>query len=1007
MKPTAKKTERADEHTEQSGDAVIEGKAGISETPEEQTATFQAISADGDDSRPAEAAGSTGTPVPGEGSTPEPSTGEGAPAAPTIATAGELELASTSEPEPAMPGEPEPAGAVKSDSEPEPAMPGEPEPVGAVKSEQAATAWPEPADPGTPERVESVEPRFNAFAPVTPVKPRVTGGSFGSPGALGAEVRLAPSGKGEEPVNVSSSEPQNLFSPHKAPGPDEQDGKPLSGGSSAGEDASDEFRHLWPDLSDTPAAPRPDPSTSLDVRTAAEDGSATSRDVPGGPEDVFSASADVSSTPEEDAPAGSADVSTTPKDISSSIWDVSLSPQDISAGIWDVHSKAESEAEDVPASNEDTSSIVEDVFTSSGDAPVVSEDVPSLFRDAPVVSGGVPSLFTDFRSAREGVPAYPEGVPETTEDVSSKARAAEAQEDFDGEGALFRPQEPVREVPLPKPVSRALALALSGLRDSVTGLRLGLEVPGVEEARKAQGEILTQIEDYVIPRVHMSTAPALVVVVGSTGAGKSTLVNTLAAAKVSATGVRRPTTGTPVLACHPDDREWFAKGDVLGGMIRIDRPGSGVGLDRLVLTSTERLPQGVALLDTPDIDSVVETHHEVAHRMLDAADLWVFVTTATRYADAPSWKLLRLAKERGARLAIVLSRVPVRSREVIDKHFHRMLQEYGLGDVERFVVNEATVTAGRLPEEEVAELRMWLTELSVDDQRRSQAVQATLDGVLNSFRSRVPALARHLEAQVAFRGELRTDVDAAYMGALAEVDRVTSDGSLLRGEVLARWQDFAGSGDLMKTLHLRRPGRFATKTTQQAPLRLRAFKAALRSGLESVVVSAGQRAAEEVVARWRQREGVGDRLAASPGLGRPSDEFVRRVGRTIGAWQEHVVGLIHSGGVAKRSVAKIVAFDDESLSLIFMVGLLGYGSSDVATASGTGTLPERLLRGVLGADSLRGIGTRARSDLRARISVLFDEETLRYVQVLDEAGIPDEAAAKRLYQATYNLEVAR
>ncbi|MEO3811887.1 dynamin family protein [Sphaerisporangium sp. B11E5] len=576
-----------------------------------------------------------------------------------------------------------------------------------------------------------------------------------------------------------------------------------------------------------------------------------------------------------------------------------------------------------------------------------------------------------------------------------------------GEAEPSPPPARTREVPLPQPVSRALSAALAGLKNSVTGLRLGLEVPGVAEARKAQAEILAQLENYVIPRVHMSTAPALIAVVGSTGAGKSTLVNTLAAAKVSLTGVRRPTTGTPVLVCHPDDRDWFTKGDVLGDMVRVDRPTGDGSLDTLVLTDSERLPTGVALLDTPDIDSVVERHHDIARRMLDASDLWIFVTTATRYADAPAWELLRLAKERGTRIAIVLSRVPQKSTEVIEKHFARMLQEYGLGDVERFVVEESTVTAGRLPDADVAELRMWLTDLSVDDQRREQAVRATLDGVLNSFRARVPALARHLEAQVAFRAELRTDVDAAYMGALAWIDEATGDGSLLRGEVLARWQDFAGSGDLMKTIHVRRPGRLASKAGQQAPARLRAFKTALRAGLESVIVSAAQRAAEEVVTRWRQRDGVGDRLAAAPGLGRPSEELVRRAGRMVGAWQEHVVALIRSGGMAKRSVAKVVAFDEEALALVFMVGLLGYGNSDVAATSGTTTLPERLLRGVLGAEALRSVGTKARTDLRARVSVLFDEETLRYVQVLDEAGIPDEAAAKRLYQATYNLEVAR
>ncbi|WP_246269075.1 GTPase [Acrocarpospora macrocephala] len=561
----------------------------------------------------------------------------------------------------------------------------------------------------------------------------------------------------------------------------------------------------------------------------------------------------------------------------------------------------------------------------------------------------------------------------------------------------------VQEEKLPETVSAALTAALAQLREAVTGLHFGLDVPGADEARKSQAAVLTQLDDYVIPRVHMSTAPALVVVAGSTGAGKSTLVNTLAAQQVSATGVRRPTTGTPVLACHPDDRDWFVKGDLLPGLRRLDKPGEGAGLDSIVIAPTERLPQGVALLDTPDIDSVVEEHHQIAHRMLDAADLWVFVTTAARYADAPSWGLLRLAKERNARLVIILTRVPPKSRDVIVKHFVRMLDEYGLGEVERFIVNETTVTNGRLPDDQVTELRMWLAELSVDDQRRTHAVQMTLNGVLNSFRNRVPALARHLETQVALRADLRSDVDSAYMSALAEIDEATRNGSLLRGEVLARWQDFAGSGDLMRTLQLRR----ASKAGQQGPERLRALKGALHTGLESVITSAAQRAAEEVVTRWRQRAGAGDKLAALPGLGRPTEEAVRRTSRMVTSWQDHVTELIRTEGVTKRSVAKLVSFDVQSLALIFTVGLLGYGTTDVSVGSGNSALPQRLLRGLLGAESLRSISAKARSDLRARIGLLFDDETLRYVDALDSAGIPDEAAATRLYQATYNLEVAR
>ncbi|MEO3796400.1 dynamin family protein [Nonomuraea sp. B10E15] len=546
---------------------------------------------------------------------------------------------------------------------------------------------------------------------------------------------------------------------------------------------------------------------------------------------------------------------------------------------------------------------------------------------------------------------------------------------------------------LPAEAAETLTNALDTLRESVADLHFGLDLPGVDEARQAQADLLAQLEGYVLPRVRTSAAPALIVIAGSTGAGKSTLVNTLAEKTVSRTGVRRPTTGTPVLACHPDDRAWFAEGELLGDLQRLDAPTPDAGPGSLVVVSTEKLPQGVALLDTPDIDSVVEEHHDIAHRMLDAADLWIFVTTAARYADAPAWNLLRLAKERGARLAIVLSRVQPRSADVVLKHFVRMLTEYGMGDIDRFVINEAKVADGRLPDSEVTELRLWLAELSVDEDRRAQAVRETLNGVLDSFRTRVPALAKHLEGQVAFRTELRSDVEAAFRGALTEIDKAYKNGSLLHGEVLARWQDFAGSGDLMRSLQLRRRG----KAAKQAPERVLAFKAAIRTGLESVIVAAAHRASEEVVARWRHRSELGAKI--SEGLDSPSDNLIRHTGRAIASWQDHLGELVRTEGVAKRSVSKLVSFDPDSLALIFMVAMF-------SGSNGEG-VPHRLVNALLGAESLRGIGAKALSDLRTRISMLFDEEAMRYVKALDSAGIPDESVATRLYQATYNLEVAR
>src|ERR687897_3384832 len=113
-----------------------------------------------------------------------------------------------------------------------------------------------------------------------------------------------------------------------------------------------------------------------------------------------------------------------------------------------------------------------------------------------------------------------------------------------------------------------LPAALGRLRDDLKAVRLDLAVPGAEEARRTRDDLVAQVDDYLLPRLRQIDAPALIVVGGSTGAGKSTLVNSLVGAEVSPAGVLRPTTRAPVLAFHPADAGWFEDDRVLPGLNR-------------------------------------------------------------------------------------------------------------------------------------------------------------------------------------------------------------------------------------------------------------------------------------------------------------------------------------------------------------------------------------------------------------------------------------------------------
>jgi 50S ribosome-binding GTPase len=311
---------------------------------------------------------------------------------------------------------------------------------------------------------------------------------------------------------------------------------------------------------------------------------------------------------------------------------------------------------------------------------------------------------------------------------------------------------------------RKLESALLALRHPIVEVPLRLEAPGVPEARAERRKLLSQIDDYLLPRLRQSGAPVLVAVVGSTGAGKSTLINSLVGQQVSITGTRRPTTNSPVLACHTGEGRWFAENVFLPTLPRVRQKGLATpGRDGLlVLAESDGVPEGVALLDTPDIDSVVKAHREFAHQFLDASDLWLFMTSASRYADAAVWELLQQAKERDASLAIVLSRVPPASQHQLVTHFNSMLEANGLGGVQRFTIPETVITEGMLPPDVYGPVRQWLDETAAKQERRIAVLTKTMSGVLDTFKTRVPALADQVAKQLTLRSDLLAQVDACY-----------------------------------------------------------------------------------------------------------------------------------------------------------------------------------------------------------------------------------------------------
>jgi GTP-binding protein EngB required for normal cell division len=170
----------------------------------------------------------------------------------------------------------------------------------------------------------------------------------------------------------------------------------------------------------------------------------------------------------------------------------------------------------------------------------------------------------------------------------------------------------------------------------------------------------------------LSEQLTVVAFAGSTGAGKSTLFNSIVGEEVAKAGVLRPTTSEPLAAIWQETPETLALLEWLGVTRWHVAADGAAALADLVL------------IDLPDHDSTQSSHRAHVDHFVERVDLMVWVLDPQKYADALVHEqyLRRFARHDDVTVVVLnqVDKLAVADAQQCLAHLKRLVAEDGLSD---------------------------------------------------------------------------------------------------------------------------------------------------------------------------------------------------------------------------------------------------------------------------------------------------------------------------------------
>ena len=535
------------------------------------------------------------------------------------------------------------------------------------------------------------------------------------------------------------------------------------------------------------------------------------------------------------------------------------------------------------------------------------------------------------------------------------------------------------------------------LRDLASALqRRTAAAPG--PARRARAERLQRhVVDHLLPRARDASAPLIVVILGSTGSGKSSLFNGLAGRALSPSGVLRPTTRRPLAVAHPED----AAADLLPGM---------VARGALEVSSDPEARRGLVLVDAPDFDSVELANRELAVELLEAADLVIFVTSATRYADQVPWSILGRARQRGVPLLAVLNRLPpeVGDAAAVAADYRHLLERGNLeeagafGHLEVVPVSEGELDSERdaLAAEAIAPIREALDRLTRDEVARRDLARRSLAAALEGLPAAIEEVAREVDEERDAVSALLDVAERAYGERRRALGEELSRGTFMRAEVLRQWQEFVGAGQVARIL-AQGIGRVVAGVRSLfnpgPPAPAIEVREAAFADLVALTVQHADAAARRTATTWVDDRYGEAALAEAAALWGASPKLAARLTDDLEAWAAGVGEEIRSLGEQRKGWAQVASIGVNAVGtsaiLAVFVHTGGLTGAEVGITAATAVVNQKLLEAIFGEANVAAFVSRARESLGSILDAAFADERARYSSALGGLASGDDLGA--------------